>query len=370
MTRELLSVLSLATLLACAESPLEPGESLAQPVVEGEPSDTSQDGVLLLRGLIDDGTELICTATLVAPNLVLTARHCVAYLSEGLFSCNARGELEPEDAEGGRLGLHLPADTLEFYAGELPRRDPVARGQEVFSTLSPTVCNNDIAFVLLDRALDLPLLPIRLGRPAAAGERSVLVGFGMDETESPIDYRRQPRLQRRDLAITAVGPSSVNDGVTNVPPRSLLMRGAAGCIGDSGGPLLSQATGAVLGVYSLQEGESCTAPDVSQLLAHVPPFTALIAEAFAAAGAEPLPEPSIPDGASGEGGEGGQGGASQLPVPAEGGVGGAEQEPEPEPQPATREKPGCAISKLGDTDGSATWLLLSVGLLLARRRDR
>ncbi|RYZ09140.1 MAG: trypsin-like serine protease [Myxococcales bacterium] len=359
MTRPFIAIAAVALTTACSARAPEQTEGWQQAVVGGEPSDESQDGVLLLRGTVDDGSELLCTASLVAPNLVLTARHCVAYLSEGLFSCSARGELEPSDAEGGRLGLHIPADQLEVYSGRAPRRASVARGQRVFSTLSPTICTNDIAFVLLDRALSFPLVPMRLERPAEAGESSVLVGFGMDESEMGIDYVTQPRRQRRDLRIAAVGPSSVSEGVTTAPPRSLLLRGPSGCIGDSGGPLLSQASGAVLAVYSLQAGESCSAANVGQQLVQVQPFTALISEAFQAAGAEPLPEPEP----SASGGDGGQPPAS--PEPREAGAGGAPTELPTGASP--QESTGCSFATTFGPKTSA-WLWVAMAMLRRARR--
>jgi Trypsin len=365
MTKVGFAAMAVAALSAACGSPSgEPGGRVEQAIVGGEPSDATQDGVLLLRGTIGDASELLCTASLVAPNLVLTARHCVAYLSEGLFSCDVHGELSPSDAEGGRLGLHLPPEQLQLYSGETPRRAPLARGQRIFSTLSPTICRNDIAFLLLDRALEQPLVPMRLGGLAEVGEQSVLVGFGMDKDESSIDYVTQPRLQRRDLRIAAVGPGSVSDGVTTTPPRSLLLRGPSGCIGDSGGPLLSQASGAVLGVYSLQAGESCTAASVGQQLVQVQPFKSLIAEAFEAAGAEPVPEREP----AANGDEGGQPPAP-LPPP-EAGSGGASSEPEPEPEPevAAKEGASCAIAAPHGSGGAAWLLVVAVHLRCRRRR--
>jgi Trypsin len=304
--------------LSCADR--GPGEGVAssrQAIVDGEASGAEQGGVVLLRALLDDDSELVCTGSLVGPNLVLTARHCVSYLSEGQFSCSVRGELTSNPSGGGRLGLHLPAERIEVYGQDPPRKAPLARGAQVISTLSPSICKNDIAFVVLDHALELPLIPMRIGRPAQLHEASVLVGYGLDAAQTGIDYVTQPRFQKRDLDIVALGPDSLADGVTTVPPRALILKGPSGCIGDSGGPLLSQQSGAVLGVYSLQEGESCSAPNVRHQMVHVPPFSALIDEAFSAAGCLPTPEP---EGASGSGGAGGEAGAAGTPTDAAGGV--------------------------------------------------
>lgn len=318
------------SLLGCAEAgPTEPSSALSQPIISGELSGAEQDGVVLLRAELDEG-EVLCSASLVGANLVVTALHCVSHLSDGPFSCTVRGDLIDNPTGGGHLGLHLPAESLEIYGGKTPRKTMLARGQQVISTLSQTPCRNDLAFVVLDRALDLPLVPLRMGRSAAPHEATVLVGYGLVDEQQAIDYRTQPRAQKRDLEIDAVGPDSIADGVTTVPPRSLILDGPSGCVGDSGGPLLSQETGAILGVYSLQQGDSCAASNVRHRMTHVPPFQTLIDEAFAAAGCEPLleevpssgsagapAEPTADAGAAGEpSGAGGAAASSAAGAPA------------------------------------------------------
>lgn len=312
-----------ASLLGCTEaSPPEPSAGLSQAIISGELSGAEQDGVVLLRAALEE-SDVLCSASLVGPNLLLTARHCVSYVSAGEFSCTVRGEPIDNPTGGGRLGLHLPAESLEIYGRKTPRKTILAHGQQVISTLSETLCRNDLAFVVLDTALDLPIVPLRLGRSAQPQEAAVLVGYGLQDEQETIDYRDQPRAQKRDLEIEAVGPDSIADGVTTVPPRSIILDGPSGCIGDSGGPLLSQETGAVLGVYSLQQGNSCSASNVRHRMTHVPPFQALIDEAFAAAGCEPLLEdapaagsagaPSEPAAQAGAAGEpSGAGGASAI----------------------------------------------------------
>ena len=262
--------------------------------MNGEPSVSGiEDAVLLLRTEVDE-RELVCSSSLVAPNLVVTARHCVSHLVEGLFSCTVRGELVEDGGGAGRLGVHLAAADLEFYDNVLPRDMPLARGERVLSTLSETICMNDLAFVVLDRSLELPVFPLRLEGRARRGELVTLVGYGLDETQDetePFDVSNQARTRKTDLAVAEVGPDSVDDGVTTAQPRSVVLEGPSGCVGDSGGPLLAKRSNAVLGVYSLLGASSCLAPDARHLFVHVPPFRALIDEAFSAAGAEPIAEP-------------------------------------------------------------------------------
>jgi hypothetical protein len=281
--------------VACVESPSgERPSSDRSLVVNGEPSVPGvEDAVLLLRTVVD-GRELVCSSSLVAPNLVLTARHCVSHLVEGLFSCTIRGELVEDGSGAGRLGVHLPAADIEFYDDTLPRETPLARGERVLSTLSETICQNDLAFVLLDRPLELPVFPLRLAGRARRGELATMVGYGLDETQNetePFDVTTQGRTRKTDLVVAEVGPDSLDDGVTTAPPRSVVVEEPSGCVGDSGGPLLAKRTNAVLGVYSLLNAESCVASDARHLFTHVPPFRALTDEAFLAAGAEPVVEP-------------------------------------------------------------------------------
>lgn len=345
-----------------------------QAIIEGEASGPGDDGVLMIRAVLEDDREVICTASLVAPSLLLTARHCVSYLTEGLFTCSLEGELVTGEDGAGQLGLHLPAEAIEVYGRERPRSEPLARGQEIISTLSETICSDDLAFVVLDTALDLPLVPIRLGRPAEFGELGMMVGFGLELGQLGIDYRDQPRLRKGDLTVAGVGPDSLDRGVTTVAPRGLIIDGPCGCIGDSGGPLLAQATGAVLGVYSLQQGESCSADNVRQHLVHVPPFERLIADAFAAVGAEPVAEPQALGGEGGEapsglggtgGGAGGMGGGVTSDEP--GGAG--ERHDGPRGADDHVDDSGCSVGASGAhrADPQRAWLALALALAWLKR---
>jgi len=315
--------------------------------------------VLLLRTELD-GDELICSASLVAKNLVLTARHCVSHLVRGVFSCTAQGELVSLDAGAGELGTHLEAASLEFYAGATPRTEPVAYGKEVFSTLSDTICTNDLAFVVLDRSLELPVFPLREHGQAERGEAVTLVGYGLDDAMSQtgrLDFETQPRTHNAELVVADVGPAENGQQISTVPPRSLLVEGPAGCLGDSGGPLLARESGAVLGVYSLLGGESCLGADARHLFVHVPLFPLLAAQAFEAAGSEPTPEPRVePSGEGGSTHEGspGSGGTSAGGVSAdEGGSGGRAAGGESGDAPFTGAGDGGTLARGGAPTGEA-----------------
>ena len=367
--------------LGCSDAtPAEVSDARVEGIVAGEPSGADQDGTVLLHAVLADGSEGVCSASLVGPNLILTAAHCVTYLTEGAFSCSVRGELIDNATGGGRLGLHVPAASLEVYAGKAPRKSPLAHGLKVISPLPPNVCQDDLAFVVLDTALDLPVVPMRLGRPALVHEVVVLVGYGTSRDDEYLDYKTQPRQQKRGLEIAGVGPDSIDDGVTDTPPRVLNIEGPSGCVGDSGGPLLAESSGAVLGVYSLEGGGGCAAQAVHSHLVHVPPYQGLIDEAFAVAGCEPVPELTPAAGSGGAGGASDVGGAagaagdtSRETALTVGGVGGAAGEAAQESGPTL---PGSSASSCSilvargntaDVSAIVWWLALCAG---ARRRKR
>jgi hypothetical protein len=349
-------LLMLATLVGCAGPGVaerERGAEQGEAIINGEVSGSSDDGVVLLRAVPTDVEELLCSATLVAPNLLITARHCVSYFQEGYFNCSPRGEVIDATDNAGHLGLHFDPKSIEVYGRE-QRDEPLAHGSQIISTLSATVCVNDLAFVVLDTPLTLPIVPMRLGTPARDGEASVLVGFGVDGSGHNVDFQTATRHRKAGLEIADVGPDSLAEGVIRTPPRTLVLQGPSGCIGDSGGPLLDEASGALLGVYSMLQGESCSTPTGRQFLVHVPPFQLLIKQAFAAAGAEPLREPE-PSGAGGSGNEPtGAAGADGADSPGD---------------PTSAQSSGCAVTQPpSEPFAAASWVVLALATAVERIR--
>lgn len=236
--------LSLA-LSACAASaePPEVTANVAAPIIGGADSDASEDAVVLImhydalqRGGSTDG----CTGVMLAPNLVLTARHCVS-VTDPSAACTADGTA----VAGGQVTADHDAKALYVFAG--PKRPDfisglakAARGAEILTTGEKTICNGDLALIVLDRALEgAKMAPLRLDAPVAKGETVTAVGWGItDVTTSPAT-----RQKRAGIAITDVGPARA------LGPAEF-ETGEGTCAGDSGGPAFSSETGAVLGVLS------------------------------------------------------------------------------------------------------------------------
>ena len=340
------------------------------PIVHGVPSDASQDAVVLL--IHDDGTNQdSCTATLIAPNLVLTARHCVSNVGTAGFSCGADGVGSPE----GAIGADYDPSTLTIFTGvALPGASdpPAATGKKIFHDDAKNLCNHDLALVLLDKAVPgAKLAALRLDDTTKRGELVTTVGWGVtDKTFDP-----ETRMQRTGVTIKYVGVDVTNDVASNE-----FEVGESICEGDSGGPALS-AAGAIVGVVSRGgndvanpdadiPGSGCIDPGASNNFTKVSGFTSLILTAFDAAGAKPIREGETPPDAGPTVDGGTDGGSAEAGVAKDTGPATVGPDGDTTPAEAAISGSGCAMSDLQSANGSpaCAGMLLVAATILARRR--
>lgn len=263
-------VLGVVWLLGCAPEVAEDEELEAseQAIIGGKASTAAQDAVVMLR----IGERALCSGTLVAPNLVLTARHCVSETDEALV-CSPSGRA----LEGGEVGPDFDPASLVVYGGRSAPR-PVAVGKRIVHDASTNLCDHDLALVVLDRAVDdLPVAPLRLADDTEPGERVTAVGWGLTKAGS----LPTKRMQRVDVPVIEVGPSA------SAAPHELVV-GEAICSGDSGGPALSRRAAVVAivsyggnGSYDPESpARSCTGKSTRNTYTRVAPFRGLIERAF------------------------------------------------------------------------------------------
>ena len=282
-------------------------------MINGVLSDDSQDGVVF----VDGGTNGLCSGSLIAPNVVLTALHCIANNDKtGVFTCNPDGTLSTSSPPDGSLGALLDVADVSIRVGVDAPQPPVAHAKKLFGSGATTICQNDIGLIVLDTELDLPLVPVRFG-PTKPGELAQVVGYGDNELGT-----RDGRRVREDVLILDVGSDGSSAGSKTAAPRTLVV-GEGPCQGDSGGPLRAEETGAAVGVCSVRLSQSCKGPGVRTAYTQVAPFESLIRKALDYAGYEPLVEGDTP-GAAGAGGEPGTGNesgtAGEATAPGAGGT--------------------------------------------------
>jgi hypothetical protein len=234
-----------------------------------------------------------CTATLLSPDLVLTARHCISQLPPGLSTCLADGGSTSDagvygsDASPGNsivfVGTTHPATLNPTTASGIARR--------FFHDDAATLCNHDLAVVQLQRPITGAKVASLLPRiDVTAGEQLYVVGWGATETS----LLPEQRMRRDGVTVVTVGPSS-----TPYPGGVLLenelLASESVCSGDSGGPAFDAETGALVGVVSRGPvrpsqpfGQGCL--NTQHTFVKVAAFHDFIAAVFADAG-ELLPVP-------------------------------------------------------------------------------
>ncbi|MBL8602219.1 MAG: trypsin-like peptidase domain-containing protein [Myxococcales bacterium] len=217
--RCLLTLFLLCSVFGCA--PVDEGVEgpSVEPIVRGRLSSRRPSACLL------DGARRRCSATLIAPDLVITAGHCVAPGERYTVWCAN---------EAASVAV-----SAWFYAPEYPNREAPTR-RTIDNDAGP-----DLALVQLARPLDEAV-------PATLGAGAALVGRRV---------RAYGRVHRQ-----AVGEAIVQSGrfvLTHRDPRRGFYVGADRVVlepGDSGGGLFDDDTGELLGVASSGTGSGRCLP--------------------------------------------------------------------------------------------------------------
>lgn len=157
-------------------------------------------------GRLDFGTQGFCTATLVAPDRVLTAAHCVFDSDTGAL----RDPREITFLAGWRTGR---AEAIRGVT-----RVAVWPGFDLGAGTAPGNVGNDIALLALDRPVRSSAIPpFEIGREAVArGARVAVVSYARERTEAPSIQETCHVLEQRHDGVSVLS-CDIDRGASGAP---------------------------------------------------------------------------------------------------------------------------------------------------------
>lgn len=282
-TRGLAGVLLLGGLALCCCAPAEDSPaSRRSPILAGE-----QDLADLYPQVMTAGhASLLCSGALIAPDLVLTAHHCVSR-PEALVTAACDPDFSPGAASNATLMFPV-LDKSEILIGrgitDTGAYLTVAALHHRPDWQSAQMCGNDLAIVqLAEPLLETSPLPLRLWLPPLTGEPLTVVGYGQVDPDQPFSTGK--RRFRSDVSVESVG-RVMKDAASwrTVDSEFIITEGACG--GDSGGPALD-TSGALVGVMSRGKKSTCEQMIYGQIPTQADWLTELIIQSHQRAGQTP-----------------------------------------------------------------------------------
>ncbi|EFN51681.1 hypothetical protein CHLNCDRAFT_139913 [Chlorella variabilis] len=208
----------------------------------------------------DEFGEHFCGASLISPNFVLTAAHCLL-------------EEDGSDASSDRFFPEVRIGGWEMYGGQYESR--YAWYVYTHEAFDPDTNNNDIAVIMLDRPSKkkpIKMVPTKPNPPVKPG--SLLYAIGWGQTSNNEDAAGPSHLQQVSLDLLSQNACADTFGEyrDDWKRTSLMCAGSSWrkkdtCSGDSGGPLFVKGRNATMdrlvGLTSYGVGDCAENPGVS-----------------------------------------------------------------------------------------------------------
>src|SRR3990167_6688789 len=170
-------------------------------------------------------SESFCSAALIAPRLLLTARHCVQL--PGTDQAMSPDRLV---VGFGDNALHSEDHGIAVQAIRLPPQSEFSRAEDLMGT--------DLALVQLNRAAPIPVMTVAEFQHNAVPEQLTLIGYGVTRSGYyGLHHETLVKIHAQD--------------------KATLTFSGGGCRGDSGGPLVNEQA-ELLAIVSLGTIRLCT----------------------------------------------------------------------------------------------------------------
>ncbi len=229
-----------------ASPAMEISRSVSSAIQAGDTDTTHTFAVGVVQ--ISQTTVEFCSGSLLAPNLVATARHCVSQISSSQIDCSQ-----------ATFGALLPASTLFVTTDTVITQNggfiPVAQGG-IYVPTESKVCGDDIALLVLSQSINLPggypdgyVVPA-ISPPLTDPSRSktiTAIGYGIDTPTDDSGATAGTRRIKENVALACIPDDPTYTDCFSDPSAMQYMTAAefvsgdeTTCEGDSGSGVYDQ----------------------------------------------------------------------------------------------------------------------------------